>query len=65
MRPLYIVITLLPIFVMGVEDVTACNCEHCDEEKVIGLGEKETTTQAMYAEDSDNDDYYKLRDGPC
>lgn len=38
---------------MGVEDV-ACNCEHCDEERVIGLGE-ETTTQAMYEEDSDND----------
>lgn len=37
---------------MGVEDAVACNCEHCDEEKVIGLGE-ETTTQAM--EDSDND----------
>ncbi|XP_071567641.1 uncharacterized protein [Temnothorax nylanderi] len=54
MRPLYIVIALLPIFAMGIEDVAACNCEHCDEERVIGLGE-ETTTQAMYEEDSDND----------
>lgn len=40
------------IFAMGAEDM--CNCEHCDEERVIGSGE-ETTTEAMYAEDSDND----------
>lgn len=43
----------VPIFAMGAEDGVACNCEHCDEEKVIGLGE-ETTTHGMY-EDSDND----------
>lgn len=34
-----------------------CNCEYCDEEKVIGLGEETTTPawQAMYVEDSDDD----------
>lgn len=35
-----------------------CNCEYCDEEKVIGLGEETTTTPAwrvMYEKDSDDD----------
>ncbi|XP_011636722.1 uncharacterized protein LOC105426959 isoform X3 [Pogonomyrmex barbatus] len=55
MRPLYIIFALLPIFVMGVED-TACNCEHCDEERVIGLEEEmTTTTTSMYKEEDDND----------
>ncbi|XP_018398606.1 PREDICTED: uncharacterized protein LOC108776483 isoform X1 [Cyphomyrmex costatus] len=51
----YIVIALLITFVMAFENAAACNCEHCDEERVIGLGVETTTTQAMYKEDSDND----------
>ncbi|KAL0117675.1 hypothetical protein PUN28_008823 [Cardiocondyla obscurior] len=43
----------VPVFAMGVEDV-ACNCEHCDEERVISL-EKQATTQATYKKDSNND----------
>ncbi|XP_029166390.1 uncharacterized protein LOC114937148 isoform X2 [Nylanderia fulva] len=62
MRSLYIIMALVPIFGLcfatSDENVSACNCEHCNnEEKVIGLGE-ETTTQAwqvMYEEDSDDD----------
>lgn len=42
---------------MGVENATACNCEHCDEEKVIGLEEETTihTRQVTYEKDSDDD----------
>ncbi|KAL6445013.1 hypothetical protein ACFW04_002144 [Cataglyphis niger] len=61
MRPPYSIIALLPIFGLcfatAVENAATCNCEHCDEKKVIG-SEEETTTHArevMYDEDSDND----------
>lgn len=42
---------------MAVENAATCNCEHCDEKKVIGLGEETTThvREVMYEEDSDND----------
>ncbi|XP_018047289.1 PREDICTED: uncharacterized protein LOC108686470 [Atta colombica] len=55
MQSLYIIIALLAIFAMDFESAAACNCEHCDEEGVIGLKVKTTTTQAMYQEDRDND----------
>lgn len=44
-------------FTASIADAIMCNCEHCDEEKVIG-SEEETTTpasQIMYEEDSDDD----------
>lgn len=40
------------------ENESACNCEHCNnEKKVISLGEETTTHawQLMYEEDSDDD----------
>ncbi|EFN73555.1 hypothetical protein EAG_11366 [Camponotus floridanus] len=59
MRSLYIIIALLPIFRLcfatGVENTTACNCEHCDEEKVIGL-EEETTIRTRQVTEKDSDD---------
>ncbi|XP_032679419.1 uncharacterized protein LOC116847932 [Odontomachus brunneus] len=60
-----IIIILLSIFGLcftaSIADAIMCNCEHCDEEKMIGSEEKteeETTTPAwrvMYKEDSDGD----------
>ncbi|XP_011154073.1 uncharacterized protein LOC105191964 isoform X2 [Harpegnathos saltator] len=57
-----IIIILLSIFglcfTISIEyKAVACNCEYCDEEKVIGLGEETTTPvwRAMYEEDSDDD----------
>ncbi|XP_072756033.1 uncharacterized protein [Anoplolepis gracilipes] len=61
MRLIHITIALLLIFescfATIIENVTACNCEHCNEKKVIGSGEEMTThaTQVMYEEDSDDD----------
>lgn len=42
-------------FATSIEDAIACNCEHCDEAKVIGLGEETTTLAWQVEEDSDDD----------
>nr|XP_012216767.1 PREDICTED: uncharacterized protein LOC105668776 [Linepithema humile] len=55
MRSLFIIIALLSIFGPCLADAIACNCEYCDEEKVIALGEETTTQADMYEEDSDKD----------
>ncbi|XP_014470667.1 PREDICTED: uncharacterized protein LOC106742328 [Dinoponera quadriceps] len=61
MRSRDIIIVLVPIFGLcfttSIEDAVACNCEYCDEKKVIGSGEETTTLawRVMYEEDSDGD----------
>ncbi|EZA46624.1 hypothetical protein DMN91_012801 [Ooceraea biroi] len=61
MRLLHVAIVLLSISGLSlaatIETTIGCNCWHCDDEEVIGLGEETTTHawQAMYKEDSDDD----------